>query len=149
MTGSELRDYRLSRRLPQSGLAGDLGVATNTIARWERGERPIPASIARTITMRQDRAAIISSLQARVREQQAEIAALKKRLHDARRPRRSKWDRWANWLREDGAETSVGAGNSATAIYHRLVAKYHPDRHPEQAEVMRDINELYQALRRP
>ncbi len=32
-------------------------------------------------------------------------------------------------------------------IYRRLVAKYHPDRNPGAADVMRDINELYQAMR--
>lgn len=35
----------------------------------------------------------------------------------------------------------------ATKIYRKLAAKYHPDRNPATAEVMRDLNELWQALK--
>lgn len=35
----------------------------------------------------------------------------------------------------------------ATRVYRKLAAKYHPDRNPATAEVMRDLNELWQALK--
>jgi len=37
---------------------------------------------------------------------------------------------------------------SADAVFRRLAKKYHPDRSPRDAEVMKDINELHQAFRR-
>lgn len=42
MDGSELRQFREKLKLTQEQLAKKLNVATNTIARWERGERKIP-----------------------------------------------------------------------------------------------------------
>jgi hypothetical protein len=35
---------------------------------------------------------------------------------------------------------------TANRIYRRIAAKYHPDRSPETAEIMKDINELWQAV---
>lgn len=43
MTGEELRTRRLRLNLSQSGLAKELGVRSNTVARWEREELPLPA----------------------------------------------------------------------------------------------------------
>lgn len=34
-----------------------------------------------------------------------------------------------------------------TKVYRRLAAKYHPDHNPATAEVMKDLNELWQALK--
>jgi len=42
MKGNELRDTRKRLNLTQEDLAVHLGVSTNTVARWERGEHPIP-----------------------------------------------------------------------------------------------------------
>lgn len=42
MEGSELREFRESQNMTQEQLAKALSVATNTVARWERGERKIP-----------------------------------------------------------------------------------------------------------
>jgi hypothetical protein len=50
--------------------------------------------------------------------------------------------------RQDAPASDDDPKDSAATIYRRLVAKYHPDRSPESAAVMRDINSLYQALRR-
>ena len=41
MTGAELRKRRLSLGMTQKALAARLGIPTNTIARWERGELTI------------------------------------------------------------------------------------------------------------
>jgi hypothetical protein len=35
---------------------------------------------------------------------------------------------------------------STNKVYRRLAFKYHPDRSPEKAEFMKDLNELWQAL---
>jgi hypothetical protein len=36
---------------------------------------------------------------------------------------------------------------SAEDVYRRLARKYHPDHNPQHAEVMKDLNELWQATR--
>lgn len=41
MDGAEMRKLREAHGLSQRALAGLLGVAPNSVARWERGERPI------------------------------------------------------------------------------------------------------------
>ena len=35
----------------------------------------------------------------------------------------------------------------ASKVYRKLAAKYHPDHNPATAEVMKDLNELWQALK--
>ena len=42
MDGTELRALREKVGMTQEQLAKELGVAANTVARWERGERTIP-----------------------------------------------------------------------------------------------------------
>jgi len=42
MTQNELKKWRILNGYSQSQLAKALGVITNTISRWERGERYIP-----------------------------------------------------------------------------------------------------------
>jgi transcriptional regulator with XRE-family HTH domain len=37
-----LREFRLAQKMTQAALARELGVIANTVARWERGEVPIP-----------------------------------------------------------------------------------------------------------
>lgn len=53
MEGSELRGIRENLKMTQEQLAKALSVATNTVARWERGERKIPNHLSlalKTIT---------------------------------------------------------------------------------------------------
>ena len=45
MEGSELRRFREKLGLTQEKLAKALSVASNTVARWERGERGIPSHL--------------------------------------------------------------------------------------------------------
>ena len=47
MHGKTLRTIRKLLGLTQAMLAAQLGVAPNTVARWERGERSIPEPVAR------------------------------------------------------------------------------------------------------
>ena len=49
MHGKTLRTIRKRLGLTQALLAEQLGVASNTVARWERGERSIPEPVARLI----------------------------------------------------------------------------------------------------
>lgn len=42
MTPEELKKWREAHGLSQSGLASLLGVSSNTVARWERGEMTYP-----------------------------------------------------------------------------------------------------------
>lgn len=35
----------------------------------------------------------------------------------------------------------------ASKVYRKLAVKYHPDRNPATAEVMKDMNELWQTLK--
>jgi len=45
MTGHELREARRAIGLTQEGLAARLGVDSNTVARWERGESKAPGNL--------------------------------------------------------------------------------------------------------
>ena len=47
MEGAELRSIRSRLGWTQAQLAGEIGVAVNTVARWERDERGIPEPVAR------------------------------------------------------------------------------------------------------
>ena len=49
MTGRELRSIRLKLALTQAALAEAIGVTSNTIARWERGEMAISEPAARLL----------------------------------------------------------------------------------------------------
>jgi hypothetical protein len=55
MKPEELRQERLTaggpRQRTQSDLADSLGVAGNTVARWERGDLPIPKWVDQTIAL--------------------------------------------------------------------------------------------------
>ena len=42
MEGQDIKDFREKHNLTQDELAKELMVASNTVARWERGERQIP-----------------------------------------------------------------------------------------------------------
>jgi DNA-binding transcriptional regulator YiaG len=49
MTGRELRSIRQKLALTQAALAEAIGVTSNTIARWERGEMAISEPAARLL----------------------------------------------------------------------------------------------------
>lgn len=51
MTGDEVRALRKRLRLTQAGLAEAVGVAPNSVARWERGEMAIRESAARLMRL--------------------------------------------------------------------------------------------------
>jgi hypothetical protein len=53
------------------------------------------------------------------------------------------------WAKRSDIEANVEAVSelpTAKRVYRKLVGKYHPDRNPKTAEVMCDINELWQAF---
>ena len=45
LTPHQLRSARDRLGLTQAALAAKLGVSANTVARWERGEQPMPAML--------------------------------------------------------------------------------------------------------
>ena len=49
MTGKELREIRTGLELTQGELGKRLGVALNTVWRWEYGHRHIPEPVARLV----------------------------------------------------------------------------------------------------
>jgi transcriptional regulator with XRE-family HTH domain len=51
MTGTELRRLRKRLGLTQATLGERMGVTANTIARWERGELPVPEIAARFLRL--------------------------------------------------------------------------------------------------
>lgn len=51
MEGSALRRLRMRAGLTQAALAAKLGVAPNSVARWERDERTIAEPMTRLIRM--------------------------------------------------------------------------------------------------
>jgi hypothetical protein len=40
----------------------------------------------------------------------------------------------------------AGPSEATRKVYRRIIAKYHPDRSPETAEMAKDINELWQSF---
>lgn len=50
MTGEELKEKRKNLDFTQEEFAKKLMVATNTVARWERGERAIPPYLHMALT---------------------------------------------------------------------------------------------------
>jgi putative transcriptional regulator len=51
VTGDELRDLRKRLGLTQVELAEKVGVASNTVARWERGELGISEPVSRLLRL--------------------------------------------------------------------------------------------------
>jgi len=51
MTGGELRHIRKRLGFTQVALAEQIGVSSNTVARWERDEVPIRKSMARLVRL--------------------------------------------------------------------------------------------------
>jgi transcriptional regulator with XRE-family HTH domain len=51
MTGAALKQIRTRWGLLQREMAERVGVTSNTIARYERGELPIPETLARLVTL--------------------------------------------------------------------------------------------------
>lgn len=51
MTGEEMRRIRKRLGLTQAGLGARLGVAGNTVARWERGELGIREPVVRLLRL--------------------------------------------------------------------------------------------------
>jgi hypothetical protein len=39
-------------------------------------------------------------------------------------------------------------GSTAQDLYRELAKAFHPDRHPQHADVMRQINQIYEAIQR-
>ena len=58
---AQLRERRLARKLTQAAFAKELGVTGNTIARWERGDGPVPHWAARYLDMQQKIAELTSA----------------------------------------------------------------------------------------
>ena len=54
MTPEQLRQARAAGGATQSELAQTLGVTSNTVARWERGELPIPRYVGLIIELMKD-----------------------------------------------------------------------------------------------
>jgi DNA-binding transcriptional regulator YiaG len=54
MTPSEIRRLRRRLKLSQAGFAALVGVASNTVARWERGELGMRPTTARLIQLLAD-----------------------------------------------------------------------------------------------
>lgn len=51
MESTELRNLRNRLNLTQKGLAAEVGVEPNTVARWERGEMQIPVPVAKLVKL--------------------------------------------------------------------------------------------------
>jgi len=82
MTPTELHRIRTGRAHTQRKLADVLGVAWNTVARWERGERPIPRWVDQSLAVWQELAVCKNELE------QAQItgARLRRRLQQLATP---------------------------------------------------------------
>ena len=143
--GSQLREYRRGQTLTQRAFAAMLGVTPNTVARWERGEVPIPAWVSALLHAHreaQDASQHVRTLEAQVQMGKHEVwllgvknFALEQKLREQRRRRPSHAGMPAGVLPPKAHE-----------VYKRIARKYHPDRRSGDADVMKDINELWQAM---
>lgn len=80
MTPRELHAIRTGRAHSQRQLAAVLGVAGNTVARWERGERPIPRWVDQVLAIWQELAVCQNELE----RAQITNARLQRRLQRVR-----------------------------------------------------------------
>jgi transcriptional regulator with XRE-family HTH domain len=159
-----LKDYRHQRGWTQRQTASVLGVTPNTVARWERGVLRLPAWVtslldAWTAAAAETHAAVdrahaldvrlaqlhtthaeqVKTLKWEITRLQLQNLALENRLKQKRQRQRQPRPR---------AAAGGGPAVKAEQVYKRLARRYHPDRNPAFAEVMTDINELWQATRR-
>jgi transcriptional regulator with XRE-family HTH domain len=188
MSGDEFRNWRGART--QKVIAAELGASGNTVARWERGEMPIPHWVHLLIEAERQFSARFAEAEAAHTEAVAKLTdTIEKQCKEATRlnekiieltwtkQERQNTNRLAEenrWLAEenkrlrrrlsraerklrglDELDEILGIGGHATngsaspeAVYKRLARKYHPDHNPQHAEVMKDLNELWQAARR-
>lgn len=52
--GGYFHDFRVGRGMTQAEMAAWLGVRPNTVARWERQERPLPVLLALVLALQED-----------------------------------------------------------------------------------------------
>lgn len=127
----------------------------------------MPAWLTQFLDREERVAAELASLRAQLERRLDEIRALHRRVEtiagarDAAREkvkqlqfdlRLARMEKRANRMnRERLFEMFGGRGQTPSVdseVYRRLAKKYHPDLNPAHAEVMSDINELMQSLKR-
>jgi transcriptional regulator with XRE-family HTH domain len=166
---ASFREWRIAEKLPQARVAENLGVTTNTVARWERCEVPIPQWVAR-----------LQSSQAKTKELQTSLASLteeKKKLGETIKAKDlslvEEKKTLADTVKAHAIEIKFLKGeiaiikaekqifrdleNKVKGMYHPpsqpapveefyrdLAKEFHPDRNPQHAEAMKTINAIYQ-----
>ncbi len=126
MDRQQFINVRKSWKLTQKACAEKLGISLSTIRSWEYGIAPVPKWVA-------DRSMAWTAVECATRElkeARAEIRHLK--LMKSRRPPPS---------------ATGHPSHRAQAVYRELAKKYHPDLNPANEEFMRDLNQLWQAVR--
>lgn len=133
-------------------MSSEFGVAPNVIARWERDQLPIPAWVELLVAeqaARQDEYLKLSKELWKASSKLAQLLDANQKLE----VRNDQLEREVELLRTwQAAGLRLGeiSGRSGKAeqIFRRLARKYHPDHHPQYAEFMADLNELFQAMKR-
>jgi transcriptional regulator with XRE-family HTH domain len=106
MTAQQFRKWRLSQTLTQKTTGDALGVAPNTVARWERDERAIPHWVPLLIQARGQGEVkrYTSGIAADYRRLRAGIAARRKAAHAERHRRQWNLDKVVKRELEDLVE---------------------------------------------
>lgn len=151
MTGEQFRKHRKTKDLTQKAAGEAFGVAGNTIARWERGELPIPGWVDLLVAEQIARQEEVLQSNKRLWETSGKLA----RVLDANRrldKHNEELGMEVKMLRKMVAANvrhdEILPSGKAERIFRRLARKYHPDHHPQHAEFMADLNELFQAMKK-
>lgn len=124
---AQLRERRLAQKLTQAAFAKELGVTGNTIARWERGDGPVPHWAARYLDMQQKIAELTSAF--------AENDAMLRGTIEAKN---------FELQVEKTTRKSLRVTPSADQLHHKLCKIFWQD-----PTTLVTINEIYLSLTRP
>jgi len=148
MTMTQIKRLMSNLNLTQQQLADRIGVHRVTVADWVRGANEPRGlylkalqSLAEEARTQKKQKAVTKIVERRKEEDVArENLSLKEEVGRLKRENR-------RLIGESVQFAVYGPTDNANKIYRQLAKKYHPDHNPQNAEVMKDINALWQSVK--